>query len=80
MEELRSRQVGASVHFIPLHLHPYYRDKYGYKPSDYPIALQEYQREVSLPIYSKMTDSDVLRVVEAVKDILAKHRAVPICQ
>lgn len=74
MEELKARQIGASVHFIPLHVHPYYRDKYGYEPDDYPVALQEYQREVSLPIYSKMTDADVSRVVEAVKDILLKHR------
>jgi dTDP-4-amino-4,6-dideoxygalactose transaminase len=74
IEELRNRQIGSSVHFIPLHIHPYYREKYGYKANDYPIAYREYQREISLPIYSKMTDLDVQRVVDAVTDIVVKHR------
>jgi dTDP-4-amino-4,6-dideoxygalactose transaminase len=72
MDELKNRGIGASVHFIPLHLHPYYREKYGYQAEDFPVAFAEYQREVSLPIYSKMTDADVRRVVDAVIDILAK--------
>lgn len=66
VEELRRRHIGASVHFIPLHLHPYYRDTYGYSPDDFPIATREYLREISLPIYSRMLDSDVDDVVEAV--------------
>jgi dTDP-4-amino-4,6-dideoxygalactose transaminase/lipopolysaccharide/colanic/teichoic acid biosynthesis glycosyltransferase len=72
IEALKQRKIGASVHFIPLHIHPYYRDTYGYKPSDFPVALGEYQREVSLPIYSKMSDSDVADVIEAVTGILGK--------
>lgn len=70
VEELRTRQIGASVHFIPLHLHPYYRDTYGFKPEDFPVANRESQREVSLPIYSAMTDDDVSDVVEAVTDVV----------
>lgn len=70
IEELRARNIGASVHFIPLHLHPYYRDTYGLAPEDFPVANREYQREVSLPIYSAMTDEDVNDVVEAVIDIV----------
>lgn len=66
VEELRRRHIGASVHFIPLHLHPYYRDTYGYAPDDFPIATREYLREVSLPIYSRMSDTDVDDVIEAV--------------
>jgi dTDP-4-amino-4,6-dideoxygalactose transaminase len=66
VEELRRRHIGASVHFIPLHLHPYYRDTYGYSPDDFPIATREYLREISLPIYSRMLDSDVDDVIEAV--------------
>jgi dTDP-4-amino-4,6-dideoxygalactose transaminase len=73
-EELRTRKIGASVHFIPLHLHPYYREAYGYKPEDFPVAYREYRREVSLPIYSKMTDDDVRDVIEAVTDIAERYR------
>jgi dTDP-4-amino-4,6-dideoxygalactose transaminase len=48
IEEMKSRNIGTSVHFIPIHLHPYYRDKYGFKPQDFPVAYREYQRLVSL--------------------------------
>ncbi len=64
--ELAARGVGTSVHFIPLHLHSYYREQYGYRPEDFPIALTEFERVVSLPIYSAMTDHDVVRVIAAV--------------
>jgi dTDP-4-amino-4,6-dideoxygalactose transaminase len=74
VHELRERNVGSSVHFIPLHLHPYYRDTYGYRPEDFSVALGEYRREVSLPIYSKMSDGDVEDVVEAVLDIVERNR------
>ena len=69
VEELRARGIGTSVHFIPLHVHPYYRDNFGYRPQDLPVALDIYQRSISLPIYSKMNDSDVTRVIEAVLDV-----------
>jgi dTDP-4-amino-4,6-dideoxygalactose transaminase len=74
MDELKERRIGASVHFIPLHLHPYYRETYGYRPEDFPVAWREYLREVSLPIYSKMSDADVQDVIEAVTDIVSLHR------
>jgi dTDP-4-amino-4,6-dideoxygalactose transaminase len=70
IEKMAERGIGTSVHFIPLHLHPYWRNRYGFKPEDYPVALDCYQRAVSLPIYSKMTDEDVDRVVQAVRKIL----------
>ena len=63
IEELKRRNLGVSVHFIPLHTQPYYRDLYGFKPEDFPVAYGEYLREISLPIYSKMTDEDVERVI-----------------
>ncbi len=72
--ELKRRNIGASVHFIPLHSHPYYRDTYGYRPEDLPIAWREYQREVSLPIYSRMSDADVDDVIAAVREIERAHR------
>ena len=68
--ELKKLNIGASVHFIPLHLHPYYVQTYGYKSEDFPIALAEYNREVSLPIYSKMSDQDVTDVIRAVESIV----------
>ncbi|OFV83769.1 MAG: UDP-4-amino-4,6-dideoxy-N-acetyl-beta-L-altrosamine transaminase, partial [Acidobacteria bacterium RBG_16_64_8] len=61
IEALKTRGVGASVHFIPLHIHPYYAQKYGYTPEDFPVALRGYEREISLPIYSGMTADEVDR-------------------
>jgi dTDP-4-amino-4,6-dideoxygalactose transaminase len=74
-EELKKRNIGISVHFIPLHIHPYYREMYGYKPEDFPVAYREYLREISLPIYSKMSDQDVEDVIGAVGDIVRMYRA-----
>jgi dTDP-4-amino-4,6-dideoxygalactose transaminase len=74
IEELKARNIGTSVHFIPVHLHPYYRDKYGYKPDDFPVAYREYQRIISLPIYPKMADQDVEDVIEAVTDVVQRFR------
>jgi dTDP-4-amino-4,6-dideoxygalactose transaminase len=70
VEELKKRNIGVSVHFIPLHIHPYYRDQFNYKPEDFPVAYREYQREISLPIYSKMNADDVQRVITAVTEIV----------
>jgi len=67
IEELKAFKIGTSVHFIPLHIHPYYRETYGYKPQDYPVAYREYQRIISLPIYSRMSNQDVQDVIEAVQ-------------
>jgi dTDP-4-amino-4,6-dideoxygalactose transaminase len=75
VEELKRRNIGTSVHFIPLHLHPYYRETYGYRPADFPVAYAEYQRVLSLPIYSKMSDADVQDVIDAVLGIAAEYRA-----
>lgn len=74
IHELKLRNIGTSVHFIPVHLHPYYRDKYGYKPEDYPVAYREYQRIVTLPLFPRMTDRDVADVVEAVVEVLRSFK------
>ena len=74
INKLKDRGIGTSVHFIPLHIHPYYRDTYGYKPEDFPVAYETYKRIVSLPIYPKMTDEDVRRVVDAVGEVVMKYR------
>ena len=74
IEEMKKRNIGTSVHFIPLHIHPYYRETYGYRPEDFPVAYHEYVREVSLPIYSRMSDEDVQDVIEAVIDVVDRYR------
>jgi dTDP-4-amino-4,6-dideoxygalactose transaminase len=74
IEELRKRNIAASVHFIPIHIHPYYRNKYGFKRDDFPVAYSEYQRLVSLPIYPTMLDRDIDDVIEAVTEIAAENR------
>jgi dTDP-4-amino-4,6-dideoxygalactose transaminase len=76
IELLKERNIGASVHFIPLHLHPYYRETYGFQPEDFPVAYHEYLREISLPIYSKMSGADVDDVIHAVLDIVERERVV----
>jgi dTDP-4-amino-4,6-dideoxygalactose transaminase len=63
---LAARNIGTSVHFIPVHLHPWYRDRYGFRPEDFPVAHDEYQRSLSLPIHPGMTDDDVGDVIDAV--------------
>ena len=72
IEELRKRNIGSSVHFIPVHIHPYYRDKYRFAPDRFPVAFGAYERLVSLPLSPKLTDDDVADVIEAVDEILDK--------
>jgi len=73
IEELKTRNIGASVHFIPIHLHPYYRDKYGYRPEDFPVAHENYQKLISLPLNLRMSDQDMEDVIEAVLDVTSSH-------
>lgn len=63
--------IGCSVHFIPLHLHPYWLETYNLTPEQFPVAQKVFESEVSLPLYTKMTDDDLVRVVSAVKLVLA---------
>ncbi len=74
IEEMRERRIGTSVHFIPVHTHPYYRDRYGFEPEDFPVAHVEFQRIVSLPLNPRMSDRDVEDVVEAVGDVIRKFK------
>jgi len=71
---LKQQQIGTSVHFIPLHLHPYYRETFGYRPQDFPHSSAAFARIVSLPIYPRMTDADVQRVIETIRTIVKQHR------
>ncbi len=74
IEGLKALGIGTSVHFIPLHLHPYYRDRWGYAPEDLPNATNEYQRVISLPIWPGMSAADVERVVAALESVLGDAR------
>ena len=74
INELKTLGIGTSVHFIPLHLHPYYRDTFGYRPKDLPNVSAVYPALVSLPIYSRMTEKDVARVIDAVSSITKRNR------
>ena len=70
IDRLAEAGIGTSVHFIPLHLHPYYRRMYGYQPDDLPVAKRQYEREISLPIYPDLSDEDVDYVAERLAEIL----------
>jgi perosamine synthetase len=74
IEALREKNIGTSVHFTPLHLHPFYRRNFGYRPADFANASSVYERIVSLPIYPKMTAADVDDVIAAVRGIVETHR------
>jgi dTDP-4-amino-4,6-dideoxygalactose transaminase len=71
IKRLNANKIGSSVHFIPVHLHPYYRNKFSYKPLDFPVAYREYQKLISLPLFPRMSDRDVGDVLEAISEITA---------
>ena len=75
IEELRARGIGTSVHFIPMHHHPYYRETFGWKPGDHPAADAFFASMISLPLYTRMTAAEAGRVADAVEEIVAAHRA-----
>jgi dTDP-4-amino-4,6-dideoxygalactose transaminase len=74
IERLRTEGIGTSVHFIPLHRQPYYHDRFGFQPSDFPVADAAYERLISLPLFTRMTESDVDDVVEAVRRTILRNR------
>jgi dTDP-4-amino-4,6-dideoxygalactose transaminase len=74
IERLTAANIGVSVHFIPLHKHPFYRDTYGLRAEDFPVATDAYEREISLPIYPGMSDRDVDDVIQAVLAIVEASR------
>ncbi|MDA8017505.1 MAG: DegT/DnrJ/EryC1/StrS family aminotransferase [Thermoanaerobaculia bacterium] len=74
LEELRELGVGFSVHWRPLHLHPYWADQFGWRPEHLPTATEVWRRTVSLPIFPAMTDAEVAHVVASVEDVCRRHR------
>jgi len=71
--ELKQRGIGTSVHWMPLHMHPYYRTAYGYAAEDFPVAAREYARLVSLPIFPDMTTEQIETVSDAIREIIASN-------
>jgi dTDP-4-amino-4,6-dideoxygalactose transaminase len=69
IEEMTARNIGTSVHFIPIHMHSYYRNKYGYVPDSFPVAHAAFRQMLSLPLSPSMSDQDVHDVIAAVRDI-----------
>jgi dTDP-4-amino-4,6-dideoxygalactose transaminase len=74
IDELKQSGIGTSVHFIPLHLHPYYQKNFGYRLGDFPVAEAQFERCISLPIYPKMTEQNVRYVIEVVAEIINRAR------
>jgi len=74
IKALKSQKIGASVHFIPLHLHPFYRGRFGYQATDFPQANAVFGRIVSLPIYPGMTEANVRDVIVAVRKFIQGYR------
>jgi perosamine synthetase len=72
---LRAENIGVNVHYIPVHMHPYYRDHLGYRAGEYPIAEHAYERLLSLPMFHAMTEPDVEDVIAAVAKVLNHYGA-----
>ncbi len=70
IERLFATGIGCSVHYIPLHLHPYWRDRYALDAAMFPHSQRAYERMLSLPLYTRMTNADVQRVAQAIRTIL----------
>src|SRR5215471_2745909 len=70
---LRAENLGVNVHYIPVHQHPYYRDHYGYRGGEFPIAEAAYESLISLPMFHGMTDQDAEDVIHAVHKVTANY-------
>jgi UDP-4-amino-4,6-dideoxy-N-acetyl-beta-L-altrosamine transaminase len=70
MTKLREKGIGTQVHYIPVHLQPYYRMLYGHKAGDFPLAEGWYEKALSIPMYPSLTDDDVERVLQTIKETL----------
>jgi len=73
--ELKKRNIGNGVYYKPIHMHPYYREKYNYFPEELPIAFAQYQRVLALPLHARMSDEDCKDVIDAVLEVVDKFSA-----
>jgi dTDP-4-amino-4,6-dideoxygalactose transaminase len=74
VDQLKQRGIGTAVHFLPVHLHPYYQETFGYRRGDYPVAEAAFDSMISLPLFPAMTEADVDRVVESLSEIIEANR------
>jgi dTDP-4-amino-4,6-dideoxygalactose transaminase len=74
IRELRQREIGTSVHFIPIPLHPAYSDLAKLPQNKCPRAIELYERLISLPLFPTMTEAQIQRVIDAVKEVASSHR------
>ena len=73
-DALIARKLGVNVHYIPVHLQPYYQRRWGYRSGDFPLAERYYERAITIPLYPRMTDEDVRYVIASVREVIAEHR------
>ena len=76
IDGLKALNIGTSVHYRPLHMMSFYANKYGYRPEDFPVAFDAYQRMVSLPLHPRLSDQDVQDVIDAVHEVTVARPAV----
>ena len=67
---LRDANIGVNVHYMPVHLHPFYRERFGTRPGMCPVAEQAFDEILSLPMFPAMTEEDVMRVIQAVNGVV----------
>jgi dTDP-4-amino-4,6-dideoxygalactose transaminase len=74
IQALSAAGIGTSVHFIPLHVQPFWRDRYSLTPGQFPESTRAFESTVSLPLYTRMTEADQTRVIRAVRSLLSKGK------
>jgi len=72
IKQLWTHNIGTQVHYIPVHYQPYYRKEFGFKKGDFPKTEQYYEQALTLPLYPKMTDADVSRVIKSIKEVIGE--------
>jgi perosamine synthetase len=77
MDQLKARGIGCSVHWRPLHLHPYYQETFGWKPEHCPVAAKVWERLISLPIFSDMRQEEIDRIISVVTAICREYAIIP---
>jgi len=73
-EDLQKEGLGVQVHYIPLHFQPFYKKKFGYKKGDFPISENYYRRAITIPLFPKMDDNDIDRVIKIIKKIISFYK------
>lgn len=76
INNMKENNIGTSVHFIPIHYHPYYKNKYGYRKGDFPKTEEVFEQIVSLPLYPKMNENDIEYVIQSTKDTISSLKKI----